>query len=124
MENNNRVFVIMIFGVLLIASVYFGLNYFLASNELGKIQSFQAKVELNQKVLNFSSMFIHEVLDAEKEVGFETRLSLENAVRDLKDPVILSEWQNFTNSKTEKEAQDSVRRLLALLIDKIQKIQK
>jgi len=54
-------------------------------------------------------------------LDFETRLSLENSVRDLNDPEIMAEWQNFTNSKTEADAQTSVKTLLGILISKIQK---
>ncbi|MEI8175216.1 MAG: hypothetical protein WCG28_04675 [bacterium] len=79
------------------------------------------QTELNEKVISFASMFINKVLKSEKEVDFETRLSLENAVRDLKDEEVMSEWQNFTASKTEIEAQNSVKKLLGILISKIQK---
>ena len=44
----------------------------------------------------------------------ETRLSLENAVRDLKDEEIMAEWQNFIASKTEADAQTSVKKLLGI----------
>ena len=52
-------------------------------------------------------------------MDFETRLSLENAVRDLKDKEVMEEWQNFTGSKTEAEAQNSVKKLLGILINKV-----
>jgi len=121
MENKNRLSVIIIVGVFLIVVVFFGLNYFLTYQELQTIKTTQVKVELNQKVLNFTSLFIKEVLQAEGEVDFETRLTLENAVRELKDEKIMSEWQNFVNSKTESSAQTSVKNLLGILVDKIQK---
>jgi len=121
MENKNRLSVIIMIGVFLIIVVSFGLNYFLTYQELQTIKSTQVKVELNQKVLNFTSLFIKKVLQAEGEVDFETRLSLENAVRGLEDQAIMKEWQNFVNSKTETSAQESVKNLLGILVDKIQK---
>jgi len=121
MENNKRVLYLVVFGVLLVSSVFFALSYFMTAKELKEIQSTSTKVELNDKVLDFSSLFIKKVLQADKEVDFETRLSLENAVRDLKDDQIMSEWQNFVGSKTESEAQNSVKNLLGILIGKIQK---
>lgn len=120
-ENKKRVFIIIIIGALVIGDVFFALNYFSAYKELRDLKSTQAKVELNTKVLNFTSMFIKKVLQADTEVGFETRLSLENAVRDLKDEEIMTEWQNFIGSKTEENAQNSVRKLLGILVAKIQK---
>ncbi len=120
-ENRNRIVVTIVIGILLIGNVFFGLYYFTLSNELKILISNQSKVEVNQKVINFASMFIKKVLQADTEVDFETRLSLENAVRELKDEEIMAEWQRFTVSKTEAEAQNSVKKLLGILISKIQK---
>jgi hypothetical protein len=121
MENKNRLSCIIIIGVLLISTVFFGLNYFFVSKELQEVKATASKTELNTKVLDFASLFIKKVLQANTEVDFETRLSLENAVRDLKDDQIMAEWQNFTASKTEADAQNSVKKLLGILISKIQK---
>jgi hypothetical protein len=121
MENNKRIFYIILFGVLLIATVFFGLQYFTLTQELSEIKTTQSKVELNGKVIDFASMFITKVLQADQEVDFETRLSLENAVRGLEDEEIMAEWQHFVGSKTEAEAQESVKDLLEILIGKIKK---
>ncbi len=121
MENKNRLFIIIVVGALIIGNVFFALNYFLGKAELEQVKSEQTKVEFNEKVINFASLFIKKVLQADKEVDFETRLSLENAVRGLKDDQIMAEWQNFTASKTEADAQTSVKKLLEILITKIQK---
>ena|SRR3989338_931053 len=121
LENNKRIGVIVVTGILLIGNVFFGLNYFIASKELKIAQANQSKVEINGKVVDFASLFIKKVLQADKEVDFETRLSLENAVRGLKDEEIMAEWTNFVGAKTETSAQESVKKLLGILIDKIQK---
>jgi hypothetical protein len=121
MENNKRVFLLVVIGVLLIASVFFGLKYSEASSELAELKSKESKVEMNAEVIDFTTMFIEEVLQADSEVDFETRLSLENAVRGLEDEEIMAEWQKFVGSKTEAEAQESVKRLLGMLMSKIQK---
>lgn len=121
MPNPKRVFIIIIIGVLLIGDAFFGINYFFNYQELQALKSKESKVELNQKVVDFTSMFIKKVLQADKEVDFETRLTLENAVRGLKDEKIMAEWQNFIGSKTERDAQNSVKKLLEILVSKIQK---
>ena len=121
MENKKRLFCIIVIGFLLISSVFFGLKYYFVSKDLKQLEATQIKVNLNEKVVNFTKMFIQKVLQADKEVDFETRLSLENAVRDLKDAEVMTEWQNFTTSKTEADAQNSVKKLLGILITKIQK---
>lgn len=118
---NNKHIVLVLVGALVIVGVFFAYNYFSVSQELQTLKNTQSKTELNEKVLNFASLFIEKVLQANTEVDFETRLSLENAVRDLKDEQIMSEWQNFTVSKTEADAQNSVKKLLGILVSKIQK---
>lgn len=121
MENNKRIFGIIVFGLLLIGNVFFALNYFISYKELQELKSTESKTESNTKVISFTELFIKKVLQADKEVDFETRLSLENAVRDLNDKEIMAEWQNFTASKTEMDAQNSVKKLLEILVSKIQK---
>lgn len=120
-ENKKRIFIIIIVGALVVGNVFFALNYLLIAKEAQEIKSTQTKTELNEKVINFTSMFIKKVLQANTEVNFETRLSLENAVRDLKDEEIMTEWQNFIGSKTEENAQNSVKKLLGILVAKIKK---
>ncbi len=121
MENHKRTLWIIVIGALIIGNVFFGIRYFTQAKELEEIKSTQTKTELNEKVLDFASLFIKKVLQADSEVDFETRLSLENAVRELQDEQIMAEWQNFVGSKTEAEAQNSVKKLLGILITKIQK---
>ncbi len=116
-----RIAIIVVISALVVGNVFFGFNYFALSKEIGEAKSGQSKVETNEKIINFTSLFIKKVLQADTEVDFETRLSLENAVRDLKDAEVIAEWQNFTGSSTEAEAQNSVKKLLGILINKIQK---
>lgn len=120
MENKKKVIEIFIVA-LIVGNMFFVFNYFSAYQELRDLKSIQAKVELNAKVINFTSLFIKKVLQANTEVDFETRLFLENSVRDLKDEEIMAEWTNFIKSQTEAEAQNSVKKLLGILINKIQK---
>jgi len=59
------------------------------------------------------------VLKSEKEVSFEERLELENAVRGLENEKILNSWRSFTESNTDLEAQTRVRNLLETLVGEI-----
>lgn len=120
-ENKKRLFVIIVIGALVIGNAFFGLNYFLLRNEIKNQNYVRGKMELNNKIIDFTSLFIKKVLQADEEINFETRLSLENAVRDLNDKEVMARWQNFTESKTENEAQDNVKKLLEVLINKIEK---
>lgn len=117
MQDNKHLYFILV-AVLLAGNLFFGFQYF---SQLSAMRSSEAKAELNGKVRDFALMFIRDVLQAEGEVDFETRLKLENTVRDLGDAEIKAEWKNFTDSKTEVGAQESVKKLLEILVTKIQK---
>jgi acyl-CoA synthetase (AMP-forming)/AMP-acid ligase II len=120
-KNKKRIIIIIVIGALLIGNVYFAMNYYFTRKDLAQVEATESKAEINQKVLTFTSMFIKKVLQANTAIDFDTRLSLENSVRDLNDPAVMAEWQNFTNSKNEADAQNSVKTLLGILIDKIQR---
>lgn len=82
-----------------------------------------AKSELSAKnnsigIINFTEMLVRDVLSSDKEVNFETRLQLENAVRELNDAEILSQWKKFTKSGAEDQAQMEVKNLLKILLNK------
>jgi len=63
-------------------------------------------------------MFTEKILLSGKDIDFDTRLSLETAVRDVGDEEILSQWERFTNSKTREEATAEAKYLLEILIKK------
>lgn len=71
------------------------------------------------RVVNFLALFIQKVLKVDKEVSFEDRLTLENSVRGIDDPEILSKWEKFTQGSNESQIQQSVKDLLELLVNKI-----
>jgi hypothetical protein len=110
---------VLIILILVTCAVFFGVKYFLAQRELIETKNVLETQNINGKVLEFTKLFIEKVLKAENEIDFETRLNLENAVRDLNDENILSQWQKFTESKTEADAQQEVKNLLEILVSKI-----
>ncbi len=96
-----------------------GLLYFQATKELAGEKSIISSQRYNDLDISFLKMFIKDVIKSNKEVDFDTRLKLENAVRDLKDPQLLAQWQKFVNSQNEVDAQNNVKDLLEMLADKI-----
>ena len=116
---NKQKITLIIILILLAGNVFFGAKYFAVQKELGQTQAALETQKTNEKVLEFTKLFIEKVLKAETEVDFETRLKLENAVRNLGDEEILAQWQKFTESKTEAEAQKEVKNLLEMLMNKI-----
>ncbi len=117
---NKRLILIIVIGILAIGNAYFISRNYILSRNLTAVSSEASSFETNKKVLNFSQLFVDLVLNSKSEIDFDTRLRLENAVRDIKDSEILNQWNKFVNSATESQAQEEVKSLLTLLIKKIQ----
>lgn len=108
------IILILVAVVLVLAGQYYieRQNLIIAQNTINALQ-------YDQKVLNFTKMFIAKVLKADGEVSFDDRLLLENSVRDINDKNIFDQWQKFINAKTALEAQIEVKNLLEMLVNKI-----
>ncbi len=117
--SKSKIFYIILLVILLAGNFFFAARYSAVQKELQEIKRPLEIQEVNTKVLNFTKFFIEKVLKAKGEVSFETRLKLENAVRDLGDEEILAQWQRFVDSESENEAQQEVKDLLELLVTKI-----
>jgi len=118
----SKAFWVVIFLVLFGSNLLFALMYFQTAKELSGVKVALSTQRYNAKYLDFLKMFIKLVIKSDKEVDFETRLKLENAVRQLKeeygDEEILLQWQKFVASTNEAEAQKNVKDLLAMLVEK------
>ncbi len=114
-----KTWVAVLFLVLFSASAFLGWSYYNAKRNLQSVQETLDLKVRKEKVVDFAKLFIEKVLVVDAEVDFETRLELENAVRDLKDDEVMVQWQKFINSETELDAQKEVKNLLKLLIGKI-----
>jgi len=118
MSRRKIIFTIVIL-LLVAGNVFLGYKCFTDEKQIKESQQILASQKFNNQILAFTQLFIQKVLKAQNEIDFETRLKLENAVRDLDDESILAQWEKFTGSKTETEAQDNVKLLLELLVSKI-----
>lgn len=116
--NKPKIILILIL-ILLAGNVFLGVRYFSVVKELRQTQAALEIQKTNDKVLEFTKLFIAKVLKSKTEVDFETRLKLENAVRNLGDEKILVQWSKFVESKTETDAQENVKNLLETLMSKI-----
>ncbi len=108
-----------LFLILFSAVAVLGWSYYDARINLKSTQEALDLKVRKEKIVDFTKLFIEKVLVVDEEVDFETRLELENAVRDLKDAEVMTQWQKFINSETETDAQKEVKNLLKLLIGKI-----
>ena len=104
---------------LVILSAFLSSQYFLMQNKIKTLENIESAKQFNAKVINFTKLFITKVLKAQNEVSFEERLTLENAVREIDDKEILTHWEEFVASKTEVDAQQNVKDLLEILLNKI-----
>lgn len=116
--NKKRLFLVVIFALLVAGNIYFAVMYSLSRFESARAQSQLKSQESNEKALYFAKLFVDKVLLGEGEVNFEDRLELENAVRGVNDQKIFDQWQKFTESQSDREVQESAGKLLQLLFDK------
>ena len=115
----NKIFLVIFILILLAGNIFLWQKFSAVQQEFKKTKESLTIQTTNEKVLDFTELFIEKVLKAEGEIDFENRLSLENAVRNLDDEEILAQWQKFTESETEVEAQTEVKNLLEMLVGKI-----
>ena len=105
--------------VLFVALIILGLIFIISARRAENREAqLTSTISTNQKVVDFTALFIEQVLKTESEVSFEKRLALENAVRALNDTQILAGWQAFVDSSDAKTAQTAVVNLLSLLVSK------
>ncbi len=118
--SKQKTILLLVILILVAGNAFFAMKYFSAQEELQQAKVIAEGKQTNEKVVNFTKLFIAQVLKADGEVDFETRLKLENSVRDLNDEKILAQWQKFVESETETEAQEEVKNLLEILIGEIE----
>lgn len=114
-----RIFFFVLLVALVAGNAFFAWQWWNTKNELAIAKNSLSQRKSGEKILDFTNVFIQDVLKSETEIDFETRLKLENKVRAINDPAILEQWQKFTDSKTEAEAQAEVTKLLDILITKV-----
>lgn len=112
--NKSKIAIIILCALLCLS---FSATGFLISANI-KNQSVLQSAGADKKVLAFRTMFTQNVLLSDKPIDFDTRLSLETAVRALNDPEIFGQWQAFINSQTQDDATAQAKKLLELLIQK------
>ncbi len=104
--------------ILVAAVIFLSGQYYIALQRTKIAENTVLTYQHSEKILDFTKLFIIKVLKSEGAVSFEDRLKLENTVRDINDKDIFDQWQKFTNSKTQIEAQIEVKNLLELLVNK------
>lgn len=106
--------VIAVLGCIVLCVAYYNLKN--TNNELASQISITKEQD---KIIDFGDQFVKNVLMNDQEIDFDTRLKLENDVRAIGDDEITSQWEQFTDSETESEAQEQVKNLLGLFFEKL-----
>ncbi len=116
---NPRTTILIIITVLVAAVIILAGQCYIFYRDLQTQKDLNQTYQYNEKILNFTKLFITKVIRAKADVSFEDRLQLENAVRDINDKAVFDQWQKFTEDKIETQAQEDVKILLELLVSKI-----
>ena len=117
--NQKQIYLIIIV-ILLIGNIFLGARYFNTNKELKKAITITAVAQEKTKFIEFNKTFISEVLQAKSEVSYDTRLKLDEMIKDINDQELTAQWQRFTDSQTEEEAQDETVKLLKLLAERVE----
>ena len=116
---NKKTAIISLIFLLVLSNIFFVVWLYVSQKNLREAVEKAEIQKTNTKILAFTDMFVNDVLATDKDIDFETRLSLESAVRDLEDIDILDKWQKFVGSKNNDETQIAFKNLLELLLKKI-----
>lgn len=114
--NRAKVIYSLVVVVLFAGMVFFALRCAASLSEVREAKALLERERTNSQMLDFTAMFIDKVVQSKEEVDFETRLALENKVRELNNQAVFDQWNKFTASKTEAAAQVEVKKLLLLLL--------
>ena len=118
MQKSN--YLIAIMGLILSAGIIFlTLQLFIYKAELVSAEKTVQGQQTNEKILTFTKLFVDKIFRKDPQVSFEDRLELENAVRVLNNQEIFDQWQKFTNSTGEEDAQTQAVNLFNLLLKNI-----
>lgn len=108
--------ILILFAILFCLSLAF--NGWLFYQLSAVARAYEAQ-QTNTNILDFTKMFVEDVLMANTEIDFDTRLVLETSVRNLNDQQIFDQWQRFTKTTTKEGASNEAKILLDLLVKKI-----
>jgi cell division protein FtsL len=117
---SNKKIIIWVVAIALAAAFFFlAFTCFSQQQEIKKARQQLEAQKTNERIVIFLDLFVEKVLKTDKEITFENRLKLENAVRDINDPEILSRWEAFVAGTTEVQIQQGVKDLLEVLVNKM-----
>lgn len=106
-------------ALIIIFALLAGFFAFKCYKTQAELEALSQKYSENVAIVSFVSLFTDNMLASKVEVPFEERLKMENAVRAIGNEEILRQWEKFTESATDIEAQENARILLLLLVQNL-----
>ncbi len=117
--DKTRLFSNILLIILVAGNIFFSIQY----TESLKQQQIQKEdnIGTNIKVSRFLKLFVDVVLNTEtgKTISYDSRIKLENDVRDIQDAAITAQWDKFVNSADGKVAQENATALMKMLTNKL-----
>lgn len=104
--------------LLLVGNIFFSIQY----TENIKIQALAQEQDMSSqrvKISHFLKLFIDKVISTQGTVSFEDRVKLENDVRQIGDPTLVTQWESFVGSTDSKIAQENAVKLMSMLINRM-----
>lgn len=111
-----RWIIVAIIILLLLGNILLGSIYYFSRLQTQKIS---VRDNANANIVAFDRLFVDKVLRTQGVTSDQDRLALENAAHKTNDSDIISAWEFFLQSPTERDAQLRVLTLLDLFAQKI-----
>jgi len=118
MKTSEKILIALV-TIFALSTAYLLTQYYFSRQQLEEAKQNIKGQQANEKIVIFTQLFIDKVLSGQDEVSFEDRLQLENAVRDINNQEIFTQWQKFAKGGTTTEAQQNLAKLLKLLMTNI-----
>ena len=104
--------------ILLAGNIYISMQYISLGKEMEQLKNPAGESSVS------ASVVLTEVLDVilnTRPTTADSRLKLENDIRQLQDKAITAEWETLVASKDAKTSQASALKIIGMLEDKIDK---
>jgi hypothetical protein len=104
--------------LLLIGNIFFSIQY----TENIKQKDLEARTDRSEqktKTALFLKLFVDKVINTQGTVSFEDRVKLENDIRQLGIPEIITQWETFVASADSETAQQNAVKLMSMLITQL-----
>ncbi|MDB5259085.1 MAG: hypothetical protein JWO73_293 [Candidatus Taylorbacteria bacterium] len=106
--------------LLLIGNIFFSVQYTERMKEQVFENQLTSQTEADRaQISHFLKFFIDTVINTQGTVSFDDRVKLENDIRQIHNPELTKQWEDFVGSKDSKTAQQNAVKLMSMLVGKM-----